>query len=135
MADVMTATSIVGTANGRSAANGHDAELNDEAGPSQVASGSSASRYRFRPTRHLYEPPQPPPLDHKVEEEAAAQAAALAAGFEGRKMRRFLQRRTVDYMGSWMKYRDQRMRTSTPRGDYYLKPSPHWVVDVSLNMQ
>jgi polyadenylation factor subunit 2 len=74
-------------------------------------------------------------LDHKVEEEAAAQAAALAAGFEGRKMRRFLQRRTVDYMGSWMKYRDQRMRTSTPRGDYYLKPSPHWVVDVSLYMQ
>lgn len=89
-------------------------------------------RIRFKPQRHLLEPPQPPPTDHKVEEEQAAQAAAQAAGYEGRRMRRFLQRRTVDYMGSWIRYRDKRLYgRSTARNDYWLKPSPHFVIDVS----
>lgn len=96
-----------------------------EAGPSQP------TKYRFQPTRYRYEPPQPPPTDHKVEEEQAAQAAAQAAGYEGRRMRRFMQRRTVDYMGAWIRYRDKRLFSrSTTRDDYYLKPSPHHVVDL-----
>lgn len=97
----------------------------------QAGPGPS-TRIRFKPQRHLLEPPQPPPTDHKVEEEQAAQAAAQAAGYEGRRMRRFLQRRTVDYMGSWMRYKDKRMYSrSTFRDDYFLKPSPHFIIDVS----
>lgn len=92
--------------------------------------GSTTTRHRFQPVRHLQEAPMPPPLDHKVEEELAAQAAAQAAGYEGRKMRRFLQRRTVDYMGSWVRYKDARARQSTARADYWLKPSPHFVIDL-----
>ncbi|CAO1619865.1 unnamed protein product [Parajaminaea phylloscopi] len=102
-----------------------DVEHNAEPGPSRPV------KIRFRPQRHLLEPPEPPPTDHKVEEEQAAQAAAQAAGYEGRRMRRFLQRRTVDYMGSWIRYKDKRLyERSTARGDYWLKPSPHFVIDL-----
>lgn len=108
--------------------NGVEGIEQGEAGPSRPR------RYRFRPTRHLHEPPQAPPTDHKIEEEAAAQAAAQAAGYEGRRMRRFMQRRTVDYMGTWLRYRDKRvLDRSTARGDYSLKPSPHFVIDVSFD--
>ncbi len=48
------------------------------------------------------EVPQPPAIDVRIEEEAAAQAAAQAAGYEGRRARKFLQRRTVDYTGTYL---------------------------------
>lgn len=51
-----------------------------------------------------YEQPQPPSIDVRIEEEAAAQAAAQAAGYEGRRVRKFLQRRTVDYSGTYLRY-------------------------------
>jgi hypothetical protein len=51
-----------------------------------------------------YEQPQPPSIDVRIEEEAAAQAAAQAAGYEGRRVRKFLQRRTVDYSGTYLRH-------------------------------
>lgn len=50
------------------------------------------------------EQPGPPSLAHRAEEEAAAQAVAQAMGYEGRRGRRFMQRRTVDYAGSIPKW-------------------------------
>ena len=52
---------------------------------------------RWQPTLHATQAPAPPPVDARIEDEAAATAAAQAAGYEGRRIRRFMQRRTVDY--------------------------------------
>ena len=58
----------------------------------------------WSPDALIHEPPEPPATDVRVEEEAAAQAAAQAAGYEGRRARKFLQRRTVDYFGTEIRY-------------------------------
>lgn len=71
--------------------------------PVQQSNGSAGPK-RWRPTKHLTEAPIAPPLDHRIQEEANATAAAQAAGFEGRRVRRFLQRRTVDYHSGMLRW-------------------------------
>ncbi|WFD28412.1 pre-mRNA cleavage and polyadenylation factor (CPF) complex subunit [Malassezia nana] len=83
----------------------------------------------WAPKKYL-SPPAPPPLDIRAREEEAAMATALAAGFEGRRVRRTLYRRTVDYWGSvptWMRHRAV---CGPVRHDWFLRPTPHQVIDL-----
>jgi hypothetical protein len=74
---------------------------------------------RWQPTLHATQAPAPPPVDARIEDEAAATAAAQAAGYEGRRIRRFMQRRTVDYhpgMVRWGLVSGQRRADKAARG-------------------
>lgn len=66
---------------------------------------STSKRKRWQPL-HTKDHPIAPKVDHKYEEEMAAQAIAQAAGFEGRRQRKFLQRRTVDYSSGLTKWNE-----------------------------
>ena len=81
----------------------------------------------WQPSKYL-DAPKPPPPDARDREEEAATATALAAGYEGRRARRYVQRRTVDYWGTvplWMRHRACR---GVARHDAFLRPSPHQVI-------
>lgn len=87
------------------------------------------------PTLHLTQPPQPPQPDPRTVQEMAAQSAATALGYEGRRIKKFMQRRTVDYFGSLSHLSTrQRLTTSTRpdglRGGVY--PSPHAIPNFLL---
>ncbi|PWN48447.1 WD40 repeat-like protein [Violaceomyces palustris] len=95
----------------------------------QTEINGQATRKRWRPTKYL-DPPAPPPPDPKVQEELAAQAAAQALGYEGRRVKRFMQRRTVDYWGSIPYWKMARGIRSCERLDDYLRPSPHQIISL-----
>lgn len=78
--------------------------------------------------RAFQDAPTAPPLDTREREEAAATATALAAGFEPRRARRFLQRRTVDYWGTLPTWAHTRATRASARNDVFLRPSPNQVV-------
>lgn len=81
---------------------------------------------RWSPDFLLDEQPRPPPTDVRVEEELAAQAVAVAAGYEPRRVRKFLQRRTVDYSCTYMQSAIERLQRPSTRHDHYLRPSAHF---------
>ena len=87
------------------------------------------------PTQHLTQPPQPPQPDPRTVQEMAAQQAATALGYEGRRIKKFMQRRTVDYFGALAHLNTLKvLRTSTRndglRGGVY--PSPHAIPNFLL---
>ncbi|WFD43551.1 pre-mRNA cleavage and polyadenylation factor (CPF) complex subunit [Malassezia psittaci] len=82
---------------------------------------------RWEPTAWK-QAPCAPPLDLRESEELIGTATALAAGFEPRRARRFMQRRTVDYWGTVPKWEHARATRSNVRNDLYLRPSPNQVV-------
>ena len=84
---------------------------------------------RWEP-RRFRDAPRPPPHDSKEHEEAVAVAAAMAAGYEGRRVRRFLHRRTVDYWGTLPKWARERTNRASARRDLFLRPSAHQVVEL-----
>ncbi|EST09844.1 WD40 repeat [Kalmanozyma brasiliensis GHG001] len=80
------------------------------------------------PTLHLTQPPQPPQPDPRTVAEMAAQSAATALGYEGRRIKKFMQRRTVDYFGAFSHLRTRQTLSTTVRPDGLLGglyPSPH----------
>lgn len=85
---------------------------------------------RWAPTKHRTEPPHPPVVDHHVEEEAAAHQAAQDAGYEGRRIRKFLQRRTVDYNESFHRWKLQRNFRTSVRSDLTVRPGVNHVVEL-----
>ena len=92
-----------------------------------------AKKRRWRPARHL-EAPAPPPVDPKLVEEMLAQQAAQSLGYEGRRIKKFMQRRTVDYWGSVAKWNHRRSMMTTARkyesNNPGLWPTPHEVVNL-----
>ncbi|CBQ67617.1 related to PFS2-polyadenylation factor I subunit 2 [Sporisorium reilianum SRZ2] len=89
----------------------------------------------WTPTLHLTQPPQPPQPDPRTVQEMAAQQAATALGYEGRRIKKFMQRRTVDYFGalSHLKTRQVLSTTTRPdglRGGVY--PTPHAIPNFLL---
>ena len=95
-------------------------------------------RYKKRvwaPTLHLTQPPQPPQPDPRTVQEMAAQQAATALGYEGRRIKKFMQRRTVDYFGSLSHLRLRQQFSCTPRSDGLrggVYPSPHSIPNFLL---
>ncbi|KAK0530276.1 pre-mRNA cleavage and polyadenylation factor (CPF) complex subunit [Tilletia horrida] len=87
-------------------------------------------RARWEPRRFLEPPTPPPPYNRGVEQEAAFHQAAFEAGLEPRRMRKFSQRRTVDYFGSMALWDLRRTTATNPRMTHYLKPSPHYCSDL-----
>lgn len=79
---------------------------------------------RWRPTKYK-EPPHVPLPDTIDIEEAAATATAIAAGYEGRKVRRYLHRRTIDYWATFPRLDRVHKNRGTVRNDVFLRPSPH----------
>ncbi|WFD34687.1 pre-mRNA cleavage and polyadenylation factor (CPF) complex subunit [Malassezia cuniculi] len=82
---------------------------------------------RWRPTKYK-DAPRPPVPDTIDLEEAAATATAIAAGYEGRKVRRYLHRRTIDYWATVPQLERVRRNRGTVRNDVFLRPSPHQVI-------
>lgn len=83
----------------------------------------------WAPRKYL-DPPAVPPLDVRAREEEAAMATALAAGIDGRRVRRTLYRRTVDYWGSvptWLRHQSLH---GPVQHDWFLRPTPHQVIDL-----
>ena len=81
----------------------------------------------WKPSKYLDEP-RPPAPDAREREEEAATATAIAAGYEGRRARRYMHRRTVDYWGTISMWKRHRAQQCTPRHDAVLRPSPHQVI-------
>lgn len=115
----------------------------DEAGPSSLAEVERLSsenvgdlkatkmvRRRWAPTKYLTEPPAPPVIDHRQEEEAAAHQAAQEAGYEGRRVRKFLQRRTVDYNGSIQRWKLHRNTLTCVRDDQVVWPGVNHISEL-----
>ncbi|SPO19864.1 related to PFS2 - polyadenylation factor I subunit 2 [Ustilago trichophora] len=71
----------------------------------------------WAPTLHLTQPPQPPQPDPRTVQEMAAQQAATALGYEGRRIKKFMQRRTVDYFGSLSHLYARQSFSTTSRAD------------------
>jgi polyadenylation factor subunit 2 len=88
------------------------------------------SKQRWAPTRYRTEPPAPPIVDHRLEEEAAAHQAAQEAGYEGRRVRKFLQRRTVDWNESMNRWKLDRALKTGVRQDYVVRPGVNHVVEL-----
>lgn len=68
-------------------------------------------------------------------QEMAAQQAATALGYEGRRIKKFMQRRTVDYFGSLNHLHTRRLCSTTPRADGLLGglyPTPHAITNLLL---
>ncbi|SPO20784.1 related to PFS2 - polyadenylation factor I subunit 2 [Ustilago trichophora] len=89
----------------------------------------------WAPTLHLTQPPQPPQPDPRTVQEMAAQQAATALGYEGRRIKKFMQRRTVDYFGSLSHLRARQSFSTTPRVDGLLGgvyPTPHAIPNFLL---
>ncbi|KAL4399183.1 pre-mRNA cleavage and polyadenylation factor (CPF) complex subunit [Malassezia pachydermatis] len=116
--------SDVASAGGFAPASGSAASPLQEAGP-------SARRVSYwAPSKYL-EAPSLPSQDTREKEEEAATATAIAVGYEGRRARRYVHRRTIDYWGSIPLYAYKRACLATGgRRDWYLRPSPHQVVDL-----
>lgn len=96
----------------------------------QEGPSASARKRRFQPIRHLYEPPTAPAVDAKLEEEAAAQNIAQQAGFEGRRVRKFLQRRTVDWNEEYNRWSLARRLQTCARADKVVRPGASHVVEL-----
>ncbi|KAJ1031871.1 hypothetical protein NDA13_002257 [Ustilago tritici] len=82
----------------------------------------------WTPTLHLTQPPAPPQPDPRTVQEMAAQTAATALGYEGRRIKKFMQRRTVDYFGSLSHYNLRSNLRTCNRADGLLGgvyPTPH----------
>jgi polyadenylation factor subunit 2 len=111
-----------------------------EAGPSSNVKVETKSmdeddskRYRkqrWAPSRYLSEAPAPPIVDHRLEEEAAAHQAAQEAGYEGRRVRKFLQRRTVDWNESMNRWKIERALRTGVREDLIVRPGVNHVVEL-----
>ncbi|GAK62452.1 WD40 repeat-like protein [Moesziomyces antarcticus] len=87
------------------------------------------------PTLHLTQAPQPPQPDPRTVQEMAAQQAATALGYEGRRIKKFMQRRTVDYFGALPRLGLRRALASTTRVDGLhglVYPSPHAIPNFLL---
>lgn len=80
---------------------------------------------RWSPDFLRDEQPRPPPTDVRVEEELAAQSVALEAGYEPRRVRKFLQRRTVDYSCTYLLSALERLQQPSVRRDHFLRPTAH----------
>lgn len=87
-------------------------------------------KQRWTPTRYKTEVPAPPVVDHRIEEEAAAHQAAQEAGYEGRKVRKFLQRRTVDWNESMNRWKLERALRTGVRNDLIVKPGVNHIVEL-----
>ncbi|KAL9937148.1 hypothetical protein V8E36_004383 [Tilletia maclaganii] len=101
-------------------------EEDEEDAADEVDELPPRKRARWQPRRYLAPPTAPPPYNRGVEQEAAFHQAAFDAGLEPRRLRKFSQRRTVDYFGSVALWNHQRLVASTPRQTHFLKPSPHY---------
>lgn len=111
-----------------------------EAGPSSevltdLKAGPSPSieplpKRRWAPIRYKTEAPAPPVVDHRIEEEAAAHQAAQEAGYEGRKVRKFLQRRTVDWNESMNRWKLERALRTSVRQDLVVRPGVNHIVEL-----
>ncbi|PWN35895.1 WD40 repeat-like protein [Meira miltonrushii] len=99
-----------------------------EAGPSSVQ--PPLKKQRWAPTKHLTEAPHPPVIDHRQDEEAAAHQAAQEAGYEGRRVRKFLQRRTVDYNDSFYRWKLHRNTITCVRDDRLVWPGVNHIVEL-----
>ena len=88
---------------------------------------SSRNAPRWAPSKYL-EASAVPTLDLREREEVAATAAALAAGYEGRRVRRYPHRRTVDYWGAMTEWERQRAAANGLRHDLVLRPSAHQAI-------
>ena len=89
----------------------------------------------WAPTLHLTEPPQPPQPDPRTVSEMAAQSAATALGYEGRRIKKFMQRRTVDYFGALSHLRIRRQFSTSTRPDGLrggIYPTPHSIPNFLL---
>ncbi|TKY90406.1 hypothetical protein EX895_000404 [Sporisorium graminicola] len=89
----------------------------------------------WTPTLHLTQPPQPPQPDPRTVQEMAAQQAATALGYEGRRIKKFMQRRTVDYFGALSHLNTRQMLTTTTRPDGLhggVYPTPHAIPNFLL---
>ncbi|SNX81529.1 related to PFS2 - polyadenylation factor I subunit 2 [Melanopsichium pennsylvanicum] len=90
----------------------------------------------WAPTSHLTQPPQPPQPDPRTLAEMAAQTAAVSLGYEGRRIKKFMQRRTVDYFGSLSHTLLRRSLSTNPsRSDSLLGvvyPSAHSIPNLLL---
>lgn len=90
----------------------------------------SLKKQRWAPTKHLTEAPHPPIIDHRQDEEAAAHQAAQEAGYEGRRVRKFLQRRTVDYNESFHRWKLHRNTITCVRDDRMVWPGVNHIVEL-----
>ena len=99
---------------------------------SEVGSSSAQplKKQRWAPTKHLTEAPHPPIIDHRQDEEAAAHQAAQEAGYEGRRVRKFLQRRTVDYNESFHRWKLHRNTITCVRDDRLVWPGVNHIVEL-----
>ncbi|EPQ32375.1 uncharacterized protein PFL1_00571 [Pseudozyma flocculosa PF-1] len=92
-----------------------------------------AKKIRWRPTQHL-RPAAPPPPDQKLIDEMAAQQAAQSLGYEGRRIKKFMQRRTVDYWGTIPRWALRRHTATLVRSaessTYPIFPSSHQIVNL-----
>lgn len=87
-------------------------------------------KQRWAPSRYKMEAPAPPIVDHRIEEEAAAHQAAQDAGYEGRKVRKFLQRRIVDWNESMNRWNLERALRTGVRNDLIVKPGVNHIVEL-----
>ncbi|CAD6887519.1 unnamed protein product [Tilletia laevis] len=110
---------------GVTAAKVDDAEAHDA-----VTSLPPRKRARWEPRRYLEPPTPPPPYNRGVEQEAAFHQAAFEAGLEPRRLRKFSQRRTVDYFGSIALFNAYRTTATNPRMTNFSKPSPHYCAEL-----
>ncbi|KAK0548916.1 pre-mRNA cleavage and polyadenylation factor (CPF) complex subunit [Tilletia horrida] len=106
-----------------------EGEANDEVGHLLPP----RKRARWAPSRYLEPPTPPPPYNRGVEQEAAFHQAAFEAGLEPKRLRKFSQRRTVDYFGSLALWNLQRATATNPRMTNFLKPSPHYCAESAVN--
>lgn len=87
-------------------------------------------KQRWAPTRYRTEAPAPPVVDHRLEEEAAAHQAAQDAGYEGRRVRKFLQRRTVDWNEGMSRWKLERALRTGVREDHVVRPGVNHIVEL-----
>lgn len=114
----------------------HTLEESEEEEAARLFPGATGpTPYKKRvwvPSKHLSEPPCPPQSDPKTVQELAAQQAATLLGYEGRRIKKFMQRRTVDYWGALPAYRYRTLTKTNSRPVDALKgmlyPSPHQIV-------
>ncbi|PKI82754.1 pre-mRNA cleavage and polyadenylation factor (CPF) complex subunit [Malassezia vespertilionis] len=92
-----------------------------------AAPGAGRCTPRWQPTLYRESSKAPIPDTHETEE-IAALAVGIAAGYEGRRMRRYMHRRIVDYWGTIPQWEMERAQRSTVRNEVFLRPSPHQVV-------
>lgn len=114
---------------------GEEADMEINSTLSNVPQSPPYKKRTWAPSLHLTEAPQPPQPDPRTVSEMAAQSAATALGYEGRRIKKFMQRRTVDYFGalSHLRLRQRLSTTTRPdglRGGVY--PTPHAIPNFLL---